>query len=436
MPLMAHDVQYSFDGAVELQYLTADVAAFFRYFHPDPNGWHDSQGNDRGWDRNASGEIVWTRRFEENATTEYLRARPNLSLRQRTVCSYEGLLTLAQTAQEMARNVVGEMLSVVPDGGLTHRVVRRLMSPAAMRRAAKRYPHHEQHRTAGKALMARARADSIAMASQGAGLEREHAQICSWIDAERRRLREHEADIMARAREMISQPICSSDEYRTAYNTAIAEANGECRRLDIIRRRHRLEQRKRKVARRGIALLSSLTSYETARMFIGGNVVEIHGREYVFRLKKNHGATSLGQAGLEIVLADHAGAVLANLCLYFEDTPAIDQVAAIAMHVAAGEEHDLIKTGNLYRVQEAAKAHSGLMALKYPNGLPAPLAPYPVGENVSPLFVQERDYEERARIRKIAVPICERIVLELINPRLVHMGEAHRRNQQAALVAA
>ncbi len=64
-----------------------------------------------------------------------------------------------------------------------------------------------------------------------------------------------------------------------------------------------------------------------------------------------------GHGGLNITLRDKAGNSLADLCLYFEDTPVIEQVAAIAMHLACGEEQELLTTGNVSNVTSAGAIH-------------------------------------------------------------------------------
>lgn len=58
------------------------------------------------------------------------------------------------------------------------------------------------------------------------------------------------------------------------------------------------------------------------------------------------------------------GVELGGLCLYFEDTPVLDQLAALAMHVQAGEERDLVADGNLYSVTQYGLSHPILVGRK------------------------------------------------------------------------
>jgi hypothetical protein len=217
---------------------------------------------------------------------------------------------------------------------------------------------------------------------------------------------------MAAVLEQISQPIDLSG-CRAAFDKAVKE------RRSLERLRVRAAKRRRKVLARSFTTLAQVAGQETARMFLGGDFIRIDGRAFSFLLRRRSDPTATGHSGLEIKLADRAsGEELTHLCLYFEDTPALDQVAAIAMHVAAGEEDDLIRTGNFYSVKEAAASHPALLAIK-----PPPDRRIHV-DDVLPRIPRSADEAERDEIRRKAVPICTTIVQELIHPRLPRMVKA------------
>lgn len=463
MPLLAHDVQYAFDGAVELGYMSSDIATFFRYYHPDPNGWHDRcDARPRVIESDHAGQAsqvgMFPGRFEDRAEAEYLKHRPRLTPRQRAVCSMEGLLGMSYHCEEMARHVAGAMLHPIPDGGLTKRVRRHLVAPAAIRRFVKRDRLCDRWRTKCKALIRRGREDL------GSVPRDKYDNVRAWIDEERAGQRALHEELQERIRAQIGSGPVSHGEYEAAYERAI----GTRRLLD--RKRHKALRGRRRAAWKGYQLLSRLVSPETARMFLGGDCVTIEGQRFTFHIKKQHRASTMGHAGLQIELAERGGKVLSNLCLYWQDTPAIDQVAAIAMHVAAGEEDELIETGNLYACREGYRECAHLMQLK-PQHLTPPEAqwvpiPAVAGATGGMVFALDsatatgsatitfdgtavtgatntfwrgpRDEAVRLQLRHTIVPIAERIVLELIDPHLIQFAaarKAERDKDRAALMA-
>jgi hypothetical protein len=50
------------------------------------------------------------------------------------------------------------------------------------------------------------------------------------------------------------------------------------------------------------------------------------------------------------------GVAICDLCVYWEDTPVMDQVAALALAVASGEEDEVLKTANFFNHRGHADA--------------------------------------------------------------------------------
>ena len=66
----------------------------------------------------------------------------------------------------------------------------------------------------------------------------------------------------------------------------------------------------------------------------------------------------LGHGGVILTAVDpNSKRKLANMCLYHDKTPALDQLTAIALAVSAGEEAEIMQTANLSRVTAAGRAH-------------------------------------------------------------------------------
>jgi hypothetical protein len=75
-------------------------------------------------------------------------------------------------------------------------------------------------------------------------------------------------------------------------------------------------------------------------------------------IARNRSVASTGHGALDVRLCTPDGTRLANICVYFDKTPALDQVAALALHLDAGEENAIIDTGNLFNVTPAGAEHA------------------------------------------------------------------------------
>lgn len=113
-------------------------------------------------------------------------------------------------------------------------------------------------------------------------------------------------------------------------------------------------KRKRKVLAKSAQFLRDLVGGETARLFIGGDRVEIEGRRFLFSIKvqrmyaDSHGALDIA------VLEKKSKDRLCNLCWYVEKTPAIDQVSAMILAVQTGREDEILKIGNAFSLEHDA----------------------------------------------------------------------------------
>jgi hypothetical protein len=74
----------------------------------------------------------------------------------------------------------------------------------------------------------------------------------------------------------------------------------------------------------------------------------------------SHAAVALAAIGHSAIALEALapnGETLADLCFYVDETPAIDQLTAVALHVAAGEEQDIVSAANLITTSPAATGH-------------------------------------------------------------------------------
>lgn len=116
------------------------------------------------------------------------------------------------------------------------------------------------------------------------------------------------------------------------------------------------KREKQKVLKKSAAFLSTLIEPNDVTMFVGGKEIRVEGYRHVFVIGKdnilstNHGAISIK------VLDRETDRRLFNLCWYVSDTPALDQLAALVMAVRAGDEDEIIRVGNMLRVDQSAIA--------------------------------------------------------------------------------
>lgn len=119
-----------------------------------------------------------------------------------------------------------------------------------------------------------------------------------------------------------------------------------------------VEHAKRKPLLRAARLAEQVVGAEAVRAFVKGGKAAIAGDGLAFRVARAGSLTKAGHGALAIDVCDQdSGARLAGLCLYFDKTPALDQLAAIGLHIDAGEQAALLETGNLYDIHPEALAH-------------------------------------------------------------------------------
>ena len=126
-------------------------------------------------------------------------------------------------------------------------------------------------------------------------------------------------------------------------------------------KRNRIPKRerkaRRKVIRKSFNALASVVGKPTARVFVSRDSITIEGRSFDFVLRCKGPLYKTGHGRVVISLRDKDGTHLCDLCVYWEDTPALDQAAALALHVAADDEMAVIETANFYNLQPAAEQH-------------------------------------------------------------------------------
>lgn len=134
---------------------------------------------------------------------------------------------------------------------------------------------------------------------------------------------------------------------------SIARARGGLPDSDRAARRKR-----RKVIKRAATTAVALLGTATVSAFAQGRPVVLAGQMLSLEVARLGSSATLGHAGLHVAAVDPQNQrKLADLCVYHEQTPALDQLTALALSMQAGEESDIIQTANMSGVTDLGRAH-------------------------------------------------------------------------------
>jgi hypothetical protein len=221
----------------------------------------------------------------------------------------------------------GSDIRLRADGSPRPRVLRRLRSPAAIRRYVRTDP--------GRAVGHHARL------AKG---------ICSlpWPA--------HPDEV-----KLLDALFTSADEERgrrrtEALNQFLIEQ--EAKRIGQPLRRMIRDNRKRLA--RSATTAAQILGPAPVQAFVRGETVAIPTTNDLIFQVRSENVTALGHSGIRVGLTAIRGEKLADLCLYFDETPPLDQLVAIALHVEAGNAGELLNTGNLFNMTTAGTAHPAL----------------------------------------------------------------------------
>ena len=302
----APDVQYVFDGAVELMDITADAHFYFLNIHPDPNGWVDDR------------ERMSCASLTADAMQDYVAWHAEAEHKLADAASLAGLrasrFQLIELRDSLAHVVEEEIKQRHPG----RRGKRKATSRAVMRRMGRGLYWFQKYRALWESMMRRAA--KMTGERYGEAFRELNRQI------ERSNRIEHDA-ALARYRAFKGLP-----------------------------KRGRRKQ-ERKIVTKSFQLLSDVTGEETARAFISGDGITIDGDNYNFICRRRGELHSVSHGSCKVTVTDKDGIVLADACVYFPDVPAMDQVASLALHVMTGNEGEIIRTANFFNISEAGYVH-------------------------------------------------------------------------------
>ena len=120
----------------------------------------------------------------------------------------------------------------------------------------------------------------------------------------------------------------------------------------------REDRSQRRVLKRAASTAVAMIGRDPVSDFVAGRIVTLKGKTIDLEVGRVGSSAMIGHMGLHVTAAcPTTGVRLADLCVYHENTPALDQLTALSLAMQAGEETEILKTANLSRVTDAGRAH-------------------------------------------------------------------------------
>lgn len=118
---------------------------------------------------------------------------------------------------------------------------------------------------------------------------------------------------------------------------------------------------RRRVVKRALRTALRVLPASDVSKFARGKTVRLEGASLDLLIERGGSLAGIGAHQLDITLAERGGKRLADLCLYIDDTPALDQLTGLALAMAAGEEQQIVRDANVIRVYQAGEQHPLLL---------------------------------------------------------------------------
>lgn len=125
------------------------------------------------------------------------------------------------------------------------------------------------------------------------------------------------------------------------------------------RKIRRVEAKHRRSIIRAATIASAIVGVSAVSAFARGEPVRLAGDQIVMEVRAGGSIGRIGHGGVSVILKDEADQYLASLCVY-QDLPALDQLASLALHVQAGDMAEVIHSGNVFNASPTAFAHPAL----------------------------------------------------------------------------
>lgn len=118
----------------------------------------------------------------------------------------------------------------------------------------------------------------------------------------------------------------------------------------------------RAVIKRSLRAATAVLPESDVRAFIHGERICLSGATIDLAVRLQATLSEKGHGVLNVTAIARDGTALASLCVFHERTPALDQLAALALAMGAGEEADIIHDANIVQMFPAGREHPLLAA--------------------------------------------------------------------------
>ena len=113
----------------------------------------------------------------------------------------------------------------------------------------------------------------------------------------------------------------------------------------------------KKVLKRSLKAAETFVSKETVKAFIDNKEISVEGKNLVLKATRTAQLSSNGHGAFSVSVHTKDDVFLARLCVYFEDTPVLDQLIGMVLFVSSGCEEEFIKRANVLALSEAGRMH-------------------------------------------------------------------------------
>lgn len=149
--------------------------------------------------------------------------------------------------------------------------------------------------------------------------------------------------------------------------------------------------KRRQVLKRAFRTAVRVLPAADVSRFARGESIRLEGQHLDLIVERSGSLAGIGPHHLDITVAARGGGRLADLCLYIDQTPALDQLTGLALAMAAGEDEQIVKDANVIRVYPAGESHPLLLGRKRARVMAA--------REDDPILAIKDAYVERTKLR-------------------------------------
>jgi hypothetical protein len=110
-----------------------------------------------------------------------------------------------------------------------------------------------------------------------------------------------------------------------------------------------MDPKRRKLLKRASKIASSVLGVQAVNALARGDKIKVEGPTITLQMQKRGLLTDFGHGQLSVAILDHSGVPLADLCIYQDKVPVIDQAVGFALMIQSGMEKELVDESNIIR---------------------------------------------------------------------------------------